>query len=61
MLLCFFISWSGPLGRGTLLPLFIGETKAQDIVEIKEKNGREKKASRITESFIFFMRVPPIL
>ena len=40
---------------------FIGEEKARVIEEEKEKNEREKKASRITGSFFSFIRVPPIL
>ena len=39
---------------------FIGEGKVRVTTEEKEKNKREKKASRIAGSF-FFMRVPPIL
>ena len=40
---------------------FIGEGKARVTEEEKEKNEREKKASRVTESFFSFMQVPPIL
>ena len=40
---------------------FIGERKAHVTEEEKEKNEREKKASRIIGSFFSFMRVPPIL
>ena len=40
---------------------FIGQGKARVIEEEKEKNEREKKASRVTGSFFSFMRVPPIL
>ena len=40
---------------------FIGQGKARVIAEEKEKNEREKKASRVTGSFFSFMRVPPIL
>ena len=40
---------------------FIGEGKVRVIEEEKEKNEREKKASRIGGSFFSFMRVPPIL
>ena len=40
---------------------FIGQGKALVIAEEKEKNEREKKASRIAGSFFFFMRVPSIL
>ena len=39
---------------------FIGEGKARVTEEEKEKNEREKKASRIAGSFSF-MRVLPIL
>ena len=39
---------------------FIGEGKAQVTEEEKEKNDREKKASRVAGSFSF-MWVPPIL
>ena len=40
---------------------FIGEGKAWVTVEEKEKNEREKKASRIAWSFFSFMPVPLIL
>ena len=40
---------------------FIGEGKARVIEEEKEKNEREKKASRVAGSFSSFMRVPLIL
>ena len=40
---------------------FIGEGKAWVTEEEKEKNEREKKASRFAGSFFSFMRVPPIL
>ena len=40
---------------------FIGKGKAQDIEEEKEKNERDKKASRVARSFFSFMWVPPIL
>ena len=40
---------------------FIGEGKARVIEEEKEKNEREKKASRVAGSFFSFMRVPLIL
>ena len=40
---------------------FIGQGKARVIVEEKDKNEREKKASRIVGSFFSFMRVPSIL
>ena len=39
---------------------FIGEEKARVIEEEKEKNKREKKASRVVGSFSF-MQVPLIL
>ena len=37
---------------------FIGEGRARVTTEEKEKNQREKKASRITGSFFLFMLVP---
>ena len=42
---------------------FIGEGKARVITEEKEKNEREreKKTSKVIESFFSFMRVPLIL
>ena len=40
---------------------FIGEGKARVTAKEKEKNEREKKASRIAGSFFSFMRVPLIL
>ena len=40
---------------------FIGQGKALVIEEGKEKNERERKASRIAGSFFSFMRVPQIL
>ena len=40
---------------------FIGQEKAQVIVEGKEEDEKEKKSSRITGSFFSFMRVPPTL
>ena len=40
---------------------FIGEGKVRVIEEEKEKNEREKKASRITGFFFSFMRVLLIL
>ena len=40
---------------------FIGEGKARVTKEEKEKNEREKKASRVARSFFSFMRVPLIL
>ena len=40
---------------------FIGEGKARVTKEEKEKNEREKKASRVAGSFFSFMRVPLIL
>ena len=40
---------------------FIGDGKARVIEEEKEKNQREKKASRVAGSFFSFVRVPLIL
>ena len=40
---------------------FIGQGKARVITEEKEKNQREKKASRITRSFFLFMQVPSVM
>ena len=40
---------------------FIDEGKAWVTDEEKEKNEREKKASRVAGSFFSFMRVPLIL
>jgi len=40
---------------------FIGEGKAWVIEEEKEKNKREKKASRVAGSSFSFMKVPLIL
>ena len=40
---------------------FIGKGKAHVIEEEKEKNEREKKASRVVGSFFSFMWVPLIL
>ena len=40
---------------------FIDEGKARVTEEKKEKNEREKKASRVAGSFFSFMRVPLIL
>ena len=40
---------------------FISEGKAHVIEEEKEKNEREKKASRVVGSFFSFIQVPPIL
>ena len=40
---------------------FIGEGKARVTEEEKEKNERDKKASRVVGSFFSFMRVPSIL
>jgi len=40
---------------------FIGEGRARITTEEKEKNQREKKASRIIGSFFLFMRVSPTL
>ena len=64
MLLCFYlVVWF----RADLDPTvgrpaspFIGEGKARFTEEEKEKNEREKKASRVAGSFSF-MRVPLIL
>ena len=52
---------SGSSFMGRPASPFIGEGKARVRAEEKEKNEREKKASRITRSFFSFMRVPPIL
>ena len=46
---------------GYLASPFIGKGKARVTEEEKEKNEREKKASRITGSFFSFMWVPLIL
>ena len=46
---------------GRLASPFIGERKARIIEEEKEKNEREKKASRVAGSFFSFMQVAPIL
>ena len=40
---------------------FIGKGKAHVTEEEKEKNDREKKASRVAGSVFSFMRVPLIL
>ena len=40
---------------------FIGEGKMRGTEEEKEKNEREKKASRVAGSFFSFMRVLSIL
>ena len=40
---------------------FIGQEKARVIVEGKEEDEKEKKSSRITESFFSFTWVPPTL
>ena len=40
---------------------FIGEGKARVTEDEKEKNEREKKASRVAGSFFSFMQVPLIL
>ena len=40
---------------------FIGEGKERVTAEEKEKNEREKKASKVAGSFFSFMQVPPIL
>ena len=47
-----------PLSWGALL---LGEGKARVTEEEKEKNEREKKASKATGSFFSFMRVSLIL
>ena len=47
------------MGRPTFP--FIGEGEARVIAEEKEKNERERKASRIAGSFFSFMQVPSIL
>ena len=46
---------------GRSVSSFIGEGKARVTEKEKEKNEREKKASRVTGSFFSFMGVPPIL
>ena len=55
---CSCVQFSAFMGRPA--SPFIGEGKARVTEEEKEKNEREKKASRVAGSF-FFMRVPPIL
>ena len=55
---CSCVPISLSVGRPT--SPFIGEGKAWVTEEEKEKNEREKKASRVAGSFSF-MRVPPIL
>jgi len=40
---------------------FIGKGKTRVILEGKEEIEKEKKSSRIAESFFSFMRVPPTL
>ena len=40
---------------------FIGEGKMWVTEEVKEKNERQKKASRVAGSFLSFIRVPLIL
>ena len=63
---CEFISWFGsrldlnPPFMGCSAFSFIGEGKARVTEEEKEKNEREKKASRVAGSFSSFIRVPPI-
>ena len=42
---------------GRLASSFIGEGKARVTEEEKEKNEREKKASRVARSFFSFMQV----
>ena len=56
MLLC-----SDPPFMGRHASPFIGKGKAQVIEKEKEKNEKEKNASRVAGSFFSFMRVPPIL
>ena len=46
---------------GRFASSFIGERKARVTEEEKEKNEREKKASRVAGSFFSFMWVPLIL
>ena len=50
-----------PPFMGCLASPFLGKAKAWVVEEEKEKNKREKKTSRVTESFFSFMRVPLIL
>ena len=50
-----------PLLWGVLLSPFIGEGKTRVTEEEKEKNEREKKASRVVGSFFSFKRVSPTL
>ena len=63
---CVFIPWFRPRGSGSPFmgrptSPFTGEGKAWVTAEEKEKNEREKKASRIAGSFFSFMLVPSIL
>ena len=50
-----------PLFMGCPASPFIGKGKAWVTEEEKEKNEREKKASRVVGSFFSFMRVLSIL
>ena len=59
MLLCFDSMCLSSVGHP--VSPFIDEGKARVIEEEKEKNEREKKASRIAVSFFSFMRVPSIM
>ena len=58
------MGWFGlnriPFLGGPAFP-FIGQAKARVTAEEKEKNERERKASRVAVSFFSYMRVPPIL
>ena len=56
---CSCVSFIPSVGRPTS-PI-IGEEKARVTEKEKEKNEKEKKASRVAGSFFSFMRVPPIL
>ena len=60
VLLCIWLDGSIPSMGHPAFP-FIGQGKARVTVEEKEKNERERKASRITGSFFTFMWVPPTL
>ena len=60
VLLYFYLMVRSPF-MGCPASPFIGEGKAWVTAEEKEKNEREKKASRIAGSFFSFMRVPLIL
>ena len=66
MLLCFYLVVQShadldPPFKGHPASPFIGQGKARVTTEEKEKNEREKKASRIVGSFFSFMQVPSIL